>query len=193
MRSWLFSCVVFCLLLCSGCMVSEQIGEGNQDLTFHFDTDFNLILLFARSGILALLALWIYTAWGKKAGATVIALAVVGAAGWLFFQDFPSLNSYEVHVFQDGLVLNIPPDSQKQIPWDSIDTLELEGYEYMAIPMGNSTPFRSGTALELPDWETMQIKTTDGQTHMVNLKRLSIEQRQILAQAIVKRARLVAE
>jgi hypothetical protein len=66
MRSCRFLCVVFCLLLLSGCMVSEQIGEGKQDLTFHFDSDFNLIILFGRSGALGLLAFWIYTAWGTE-------------------------------------------------------------------------------------------------------------------------------
>jgi hypothetical protein len=183
----------FCLLCFSACMVSEQIGEGNEELTFHFDTDFNLYLLFGRSAAIAVLALWIFTSWKKSTVATIIAAVVFGAAVWLVIQDLPSLKSYEVHVLEGGLELNIPPDSQKRIHWNSIETLELEGFEYMAIPMAASTPFSPGSQLELPEWETMEIKTNDGQTHLLNLKRLSLEQRQILAQAIVKRAQLVSE
>jgi hypothetical protein len=96
-------------------------------------------------------------------------------------------------VLQDGLELDIPPDGEKQIGWSSIESLQLEGFEYMAVPMAASTPFRPGTQLELPEWETMELTQTDGQKHTVNLKRLSLEQRQILAQAIVKRAALVKE
>ena len=39
----------------------------------------------------------------------------------------------------------------------------------------------------------MEIKTTDGTIHTVNLKLLSIEQRQIMARAIIRRARLTEE
>jgi hypothetical protein len=174
-------------------MISEQSGQGNEELTFHFDTDFNLIILFGRSAAIATVALWIFNGWDKSTVATIVAVVVFGAAAWLFIKDFPSLKSYEVHVLEGGLELNIPPEPQKRIPWNSIETLELEGFEYMAIPMAASTPFSAGSQLELPDWETMEIKTNDGQTHLLNLKRLSIEQRQILAQAIVKRAQLVKE
>jgi hypothetical protein len=174
-------------------MISEQIGEKKEDLTFHFDSDFNLIVLFGRSGALAAVALWIYTAWGKKTGATIVALAVLVVAGGIFFKDFPTLKSYAVHVTQEGLDMNIPPDPQTRITWDSIETLELEGFEYMSVPVMTSTPFNPGTAIELPDWETMEITTKDGTIHTVNLKLLSIEQRQILAQAIVRRAGLVEE
>jgi hypothetical protein len=116
-----------------------------------------------------------------------------GAAGAIFFKDFPTLKSYAVQVSRDGLELNIPPEPQQRITWDSIETLELEGFEYMAIPMRTATPFSAGSALELPDWETMEITTTDGAIHTLNLKLLSIEQRQILAQAIIRRGGLVEE
>jgi hypothetical protein len=174
-------------------MVSEQIGQGNEDLTFHFDTDFNLIILFGRSAALAALGLWIYNAWKKSIFASLVAVAVLATAGWFFFRDYPSLKSYEVHVLEGGLELNIPPDPQKRIPWDSIETLELEGFEYMTISMGVSTPFSNAPQLELPEWETMEITAGGGQKHTVNLKRLSIEQRQILAGAIIKRAQLVEQ
>jgi hypothetical protein len=174
-------------------MVSEQIGEKKEDLTFHFDTDFNLILLFGRSGALAALALWIYTAWNKKTGASIVALVVLVAAGGIFFKDFITLKNYAVHVTQGGLDMTIPPDPQTRLTWDSIETLELEGFEYASVPVMSSTPFNPGSAIQLPDWETMEITTTDGTIHTLNLKLLSIEQRQIMAQAIIRRAQLIEE
>ena len=79
MRSRHLLGAVVCLLLFSACMVSEQIGQGNEELTFHFDTDFNLILLFGRSAAVAALALWIFNAWKKSTVAKVIAVVVFGA------------------------------------------------------------------------------------------------------------------
>ena len=47
--------------------------------------------------------------------------------------------------------------------------------------------------IELPDWKTMRITLTNGTTHTVKLSELSIEHRQIFAQALIKRAGLVKE
>jgi hypothetical protein len=50
-------------------------------------------------------------------------------------------------------------------------------------------PFRR--RLELPDWHSMRITVAGGATHDVDLKLLSLEQRQILWRAIARRANLV--
>ena len=199
MRSHRLPLVVPCFLFLTACMVSEQIGEEPQNLSFHFDTSFNQILLFGRSGALAAFAFWVYSAWGKRTGPTIIAIAVLGASGWLFARDYPSMKDYRVDVLEQGLQLNIPPDPEAFVPWDSIERLELAGYEWMHVPMpgGAGTPFAPPRAQyaweELPEWETMDIQVAGEGTYTLNLKPLSIEQRQILSRAIVKRANLIKE
>lgn len=199
MRSQGLLVSISCLLFFPACMISEQIGEMPQDLAFHFDTDFNRALLFGRSLLLAAFAFWVFRAWGKKAGAILVGTAVLITSGWIFFQDYPSLKGYRVEVVEDGLQLNIPPHPENFVPWSAIERMDLAGYEWMNIgtPGGaGANPFAPKANYawsELPEWETMDITTRDGEVHTVNLKRLSIEQRQILSQAIVKRARLVKE
>lgn len=186
------------LLLLSSCMVSEQIGEEPQNLAFHFDTDFNLYLLIGRSGILAAFAYWLFKSWGKSPVPMILGIASLAYAGFLFVQGYPSLKRYRVDVTEAGLTLNIPPDPETYIPWESIEHLELAGYEWMHVPTpGVSNPLGQKRAPyaweELPEWESMAITVAGQGTHTVNLKRLSIEQRQILSRAIVKRAHLIKE
>jgi hypothetical protein len=89
-RLLLFSCF---LLLLSGCMLSEQNGEPEgrgtyrapgRELTIRFDTLFNRILLFGRSGLITLLAFWFLSSWSKKADSGLGSLAL---AGWLIVHD----------------------------------------------------------------------------------------------------------
>jgi hypothetical protein len=180
----------------SGCMISEQIGRMPQDFTIHFDTDFNRILLFGRSVALAIFAFWLYNALGKKTGAIVAGVIVFGVAGWLFVKDFPALSKYRVEVQGEGLLLNIPPDPQAFIAWNTIETLELAGYEWATVPMpevmDRFMPKSDDAFTSLPDWEIMDI-TADGIRYHINLKKLSIEQRTILSRAIVHRGHLVQE
>jgi hypothetical protein len=72
--------------------------------------------------------------------------------------------------------------------------MELAGYEWASLGGGPIISQQSRTPyLELPEWETMDIILTGGQKHTVDLKLLSIEQRQILSKAIAKQANLVKE
>jgi hypothetical protein len=183
-------------------MVSEQIGEPagrgtfrapGRELTIHFDTLFNRILLFGRSGAAALLALWFLSSWSKKAG-SVIGLGLLAFAGWLVDRDYPTLTDYRIDVLDSALYLNIPPEPEKQIPWSSIEGMELAGHEWASLGGDHTIGRQSRTPyLELPEWETMDIILTGGQKHTVDLKLLSIEQRQILSKAIAKQANLVKE
>ena len=45
---------------------------------------------------------------------------------------------------------------------------------------------------ELPEWKTMEL-LADGETHLVMLDKLSVEQRQTLWRAIAKHAHLVKQ
>jgi hypothetical protein len=193
-----FVLALFLLLLVCGCMVSEQIGEPvghgrnrrpGDDVAVHFDTQFNRIILFGRSAVLVCLALWIFSAFGKSPGAVLVGVAVMGVAAWLFFKDYPTLTHYRVEVSQSGLYLNVPPDLDTEIPWNAIEELELEGFAYGSA-RADMTPGSSAT-IELPAWETMDITLSDGTKHRIVLVELSVEHREIFAQALVRRAGLV--
>ena len=166
-----------------------------REVTVHFDTLFNRILLFGRSGVVALLALWVLSSWSKKVG-SVVGLGLLALAGYLAHRDYPTLTDYRIDVMDSGLYLKIPPEPEKQIPWSSIAGMELAGHEWASLGGGRANALGQQNQipyLELPEWETMDIILTGGQKHTVDLKLLSIEQRQILSMAIVKQANLVGE
>ena len=200
------ACCLLALTALTGtsCLMSEQIGEpvgqgssrmAGEDVAIHFDTDFNRIVMFARSAALVGLALWIFSSWGMKPLPIFLGGAAIVAAGWLVVKDYPSLGGYRLEVAPEGLTLKVPPDLDTLIAWQSIEGLELEGFGYAKIGGGTQVmPFGQSQQLagvELPDWKTMRLTTTDGQTHTILLAELSIEHRQIFAKALIKRADLV--
>ena len=113
---------LFAWLLCafllsgSGCMISEQEGQDREDLTFYFDTEFNRIMLFARSGALGGVALWLFAGSKKNAVPILFGVAFLAAAAWLMIKDYPTLSRYRVQVLGEGLSLAIPPEEEKTLP-----------------------------------------------------------------------------
>ncbi len=199
----LFLACCLLALTAAGCLMSEQIGEPvgygtsrlpSKDVTIHFDTDFNRILIFGRSAVLLVIGLWIFSAWGLKPGPIIVGGALIGAAGWFVLKDYPSLKGYRLDVAAEGLTLKVPPDLDTLISWQSIEELELEGFAYGRIGGGTGRNFLGqvykSAGTELPDWKTMKLMA-GGQTHMIQLDELSIEHRQIFANALIKRAGLV--
>ena len=175
------------LLSSSGCMISEQEGQDREDLTFHFDTEFNRIILFARSGVLAAVAVWLFAGSKKNAVPILFGVVFLAAAAWLLIKDYPTLSRYRVQVLGEGLVLAIPPEEEKTLPWVAIEELYVEG-------MGSASEMPRDEferRLSLPDWHSMRITEAGGAVHEVDLKLLSVEQRQILWRAIARRANLV--
>jgi hypothetical protein len=168
-------------------MISEQIGQDREDLTFHFDTQFNRVVLFARSGALAAVALWLFAGAKKSAGSAVFGVLLLAAAAWLFVKDYPTLSRYRVQVLGEGLVLGIPPEEEMTVPWGAIEEMYVEGVGSASEVPKDEFERR----LSLPDWHSMRITVTGGATHDVDLKLLSVEQRQILWRAIARRASLV--
>ena len=131
--------------------------------------------------------MWLFA--GSKKNAVPILLGVVflGAGAWLMIQDYPTLSGYRVQVLGEGLTLAIPPEEEKTLPWDAIEEMYVEG-------MGSASEMPRDEferRLALPDWHSMRITVAGGTTHEVDLKLLSIEQRQILWRAIARRANLV--
>jgi len=175
------------LLSSSGCMISEQAGQDREDLTFHFDTGFNRIVLFARSGALGVVALWLFAGSKKNPVPILFGVVLLGAAAWLLIQDYPTLSRYQVRVLGEGLTLAIPPEEEKTLAWGAIEEMYVEGMG----SAGEVPRDEFERRLSLPDWHSMRITLAGGATHDVDLKLLSIEQRQILWRAIARRANLV--
>jgi hypothetical protein len=175
------------LLSLAGCMISEQRGQGNEELLFHFDTQFNRIMLFARSAALGLVAVWLFAGSRRKTGPIVCGVALAAAALGLFVKDHPRISRYRVEVLDEGLVLAIPPDAEKSFAWGAIEEIYIEGIG----PMSSRPKDAVAKLLELPEWHSMRITVAGGGQHQVDLKLLSMEQRQTLWRAIAKRANLV--
>lgn len=182
--AWLFC---LCLLTSFGCMISEQEGQDREDLTFRFDTGFNRMMLFGRSGALAVVAAWLFAGSKKNAVPVVFGIVFLGAAGWLLIRDYPTLSRYRVQVLGEGLTLSIPPEAEKTLPWGTIEEMYVEGVGSASEVPRDEFERR----LALPDWHSMSITVAGGATHDVDLKLLSVEQRQILWRAIARRAELV--
>jgi hypothetical protein len=175
------------LLFGTGCLISEQEGQGVEELAFHFDTDFNRIVLFARSAAIGIIALWVFAGSRKQTGTVLVGVAILVVALGLFFKDYPTLSRYSVQVLDEGLVLRIPPEEEKSFPWAAIEEMYVEGVGPASSPHGDAVT----KLLELPDWHTMRITLAGGETHLVDLKLLSVEQRQTLWRSIARRAQLV--
>lgn len=175
------------VLFGSGCMVSEQAGQGLEELAFHFDTEFNRIVLFGRSAAIAAVALWVLAGSRKNAAPIVVGVLLLAASLGLFFKDYPTLSGYSVEVLDEGLVLRIPPDEEKSFAWGAIEEMYIEGIG----PAGSRHGDAVTKLLELPEWHSMRLTVTGGATHELDLKPLSMEQRQTLWRAIARRAGLV--
>lgn len=178
--------LVFVMLAsASGCILSEQVGQGNEELVFHFDTELNRAMIFGRSVAVGLIGVWLLAGSRRNAGPVLLGLATVAGALGLMAMDYPKLKDYRVAVLVDGLHLTIPPEEEKYFPWASIDELYVEG---MGPADGGGDSH--GRLMQLPEWHTMEI-TAAGGKHRVDLKALSMEQRQILWKAIARYAGLV--
>lgn len=177
----------------AACLISEQQGEMPQDVAFHFSSDYNKAFVAGRTLALLLVAFW---AWNTERGSNskmltlLLGLPALTAAVWLGVRDWRVLSSYRIEVRPATLYLRIPPEPEKEVAWEAIETLGIKGFEWQR---GQKLPFggRADFWTQLPDWETMEIRAGGGQQYVVDLARLSIEQRQNLWRAIVQRARLI--
>jgi hypothetical protein len=167
-------------------MISEQVGQGNEELAFHFDTEFNRAMLFGRSAAIALIGIWVLAGSRRKAGPVIVGLGILAGAIVFFASDYPKLTGYRVEVLAQGLRLDIPPDEEKFFPWASIDEMYIEGVGPAETRRGDAF----AQMLELPDWQSMEITATGG-VHRVDLAALSMEQRQTLWKAVARYGGLV--
>jgi hypothetical protein len=179
--------LVLGLALSSGCLMAEQVGQGKEELVFHFDSEFNRILLFGRSAALVVVGLWVFSGSRRKALPVAVGSGMLVAALVLFVLGYSRLSRYRVEVADEGLLLRIPPTGEKSIAWGSIEEMYIEGVGPVRAMGGD--PFTA--LLDLPEWHFMRLTVAGGASHDVDLRLLSVEQRQNLWKAIARRARLV--
>ena len=189
-------------LLAVGCMVSDQKGQlvpdGNPrywnqklgEVSFDFDSTWNRGAVFGRSVALGLLALWIFAAerGGKKVLSLFLGLPLLGLAGFLLYQDLPTLLHYRIAALESGLVIEIPPDTSVDAGWNAVESLSVTGWE---IKRGAQGPLGKNPFTDVPEWETMDVRLAGGELVTIDLRRLSWEQRQSVWKAIAVRAGLV--
>lgn len=183
-------------------MISDQKGQlvpdGNPrywdqklgEVSFDFDSTWNRGAVFGRSGALVLLALAILAAerGGKKALSLFVGVPLVVLAGYLLYQDLPTLLHYRIAALESGLVIEIPPDTSVDAGWDAVESLSVTGWE---MKRGAPGPLGKNPFTDVPEWEAMDLRLAGGELVTVDLKRLSWEQRQSVWKAIAVRAALV--
>jgi hypothetical protein len=207
---WIVVLVVVSSTVLAGCVISEQTGQMPQklpgfgsgysapeDITYHFDSGFNWAMVLGRSLLILLVAGWLFFSVGGalSRGVAVVLLVI---AGWLAYQGLMTVARYRLEVDIDhGVRFTVPPAATVDIPFDTIDSLEVSGYEWQR---GQTTPgFGPGAQpttvpfTELPAWRSMTIVTKDGRSLDVDVERLSVEQRQGLLNAIVRFGGLIEE
>jgi hypothetical protein len=207
---WVIALCLLGAMALVGCMISDQTGQMPQKLpgfgsgfsapeniAYHFDSGFNWGIVLGRSGLLLIVALWLYF---SVAGTVprVVAAVVLAVAAWLLYQGLVNLTGYRVEVRVDsGLYVSVPPADPMDIPWGTIETLEVSGFEWMRAQVqpgfGPNPVARKLAFTELPDWRSMSFVLTDGRTLDLDVERLSIEQRQSLLNAIVRYGQLAEE
>lgn len=197
MRRVILLLLLFLVLGLNGCLISEQVGERTHvnspppdELTFHFDTLYNKIMLFGRSGALLLVGLWAFSSSGKGGGKTtglIIVVAALAGSGWLLKTGWSTVFDYRIEVRNEGLELRIPSQPQQDIGWREIEGIEGEGKATdVSIPGGGG----GHTLKWATQWESLTITLDDGRTRNVDLRPLSVEQRGILWRAIARKASL---
>ncbi len=207
---WVIALALLASAVLAGCMISDQTGQMPQkmpgfgsgytapeDVAYHFDSGFNWGVVLGRSGLLLIVALWLYF---SVAGTIprVLAAVLLGVAAWLLYQGLVTVTGYRVEVrINSGLYVSVPPADPMDIPWGTIETLDVSGFEWQRAQVSPGFgPNPQATKLaftELPDWRTMSFVLTDGRSLVLDVERLSIEQRQSLLNAIVKYGQLADE
>lgn len=195
-------------LLGAGCLISEQAGvllpDGPQgdgrlgEISLHFDSTYNRALVYGRSALLVMLALFVFAlergTW-KKTLSALIGVPVLAASGWLVTRDLPTLQGYRVQILASGLFVRIPPGAERKFAWDEIEAMTVHGQEYPRLGSRAGRPLKDDGLwkLGIAEWKTADLKLTRGETSVIDLTRLSIEHRQTLFLTIAKRAGLVEQ
>jgi len=179
MRRWP-SCALF--LLFAGCAISTMDGHPDSEVTFHFDRSVNHLLMWGRTAGIALLGGWVMStasSRGSRLVPTVIGLGIIAVGLYGLLHELPLISSYRIDVRDSAVTLHIPPDLQRRIEWPEIESVYVEGFE------------RDLGSLKTQDWKTMTLTLVGGDELLVNLERLSIEQRRGVFMSIVRHAQMV--
>ena len=178
-------------LLLSGCMVSSQEGERSHvnspapdQITYHFDSTYNKLVLVGRSAVVAILGFWVAGLPKRESRALAMGLIAVPAcavAAWIVLDGLVTIDEYRIDVTLSALHVTVPPEEEHVFTWEEIEGLYVEGTEYVL-----------GTGIDkYADYETMELYLAGDERFLVDLSRLSVEQRGSLWRVVVKRAKLV--
>jgi len=187
--------VLFAISLSTGCLVSEQMGERThvnspapEEISFHFDSAFNKVLVFGRSAALLAVALWVFSLRKGPSGVIPIILAAAFAitSVSLLWLGWTKMRDYRIDVRRDHLHLMIPGEPELRVDWSEIEEIKVEG---MALNVDMVGPGMEWA----PQWEDLKIVQSGGEVHDVDLRPLSVEQRGTFWRAIVSKAQLSGE
>ncbi len=177
-------------LLLGGCLMSEQDGVYPEDVTFHFLSLFNVVILLVRVAVVAACAWFAVKLVRLGPVKQLPMLLAVGGIGlwfaWLLLGGAASAVSYRISVEQDGLHVSRPLRKDADVPWERIWMVYVEGINWTAQ---TGTTSRSLLPEGYDELHEMTIYTYDGD-HVIDLERLSPEQRSNLFDAISGQAQL---
>jgi hypothetical protein len=193
MRGKILLLVPFLILCSAACLISTQEGERThinapypEGMAFHFDTEFNKFLLIGRSTVLLLIPVWLWRTQNRIQSNTlpvVITVIALAGSGWLFMAGWTKALHYRLEINPASLTMNIPPDPAREIAWNDIESIYVEGAALNVDMVGGGLEWA-------PEWEDLSITLGDGQTVPVDLRPLSFEQRGNFWRAIVRNAGL---
>lgn len=189
------------LLPLSGCLLAEQVGElPKDDISFHCHTGFNQGVVVARSLAIGIVAAWIAAATRNKQIALAVALPLGAIAAWLLASGYREVDGFRIAVTPEALLLG-GGEAARTIAWDTVeemrlhtksdvDTLSLRyrGAE-VNVPLGAPLGQAPAGFERMEQIERLELIVA-GEPVVVDVARLSREQRHFLYQAIVQKASL---
>lgn len=170
--------------------MSEQDGVYPKDVTFHFVSFFNIVILLVRVVVVAACAWFVVKLVRLGPVKQLPMLLVVGGIGlwfvWLLLGGTASLLTYHIAVEQEGLRVSRPLRKGVDLPWDRIWMVYVEGINWTAE---SGTTSRSLLPEGYDELHEMTIYAI-GDEYVIDLERLSPEQRSNLFDAISGQAQL---
>ena len=195
MRRLMIPVLLIMVLGLTGCLISTQLGERTgfdspypDEMEFHFDTLFNKFILFGRSATLVLFAYWVLLGRRRADFNSIfwaIAVAALVGCGWLLYSDLPTVFNYRIEIRKSQLLLTIPWQPKQVIPWGDIESIHAGEKEWKVQYGLVEKGFTWDTA-----WEGMTLTLRDGETHEIDLRPLSVEQRGIVWTMIGRKAHM---
>lgn len=183
--------IVLGILLCA-CLVAEQDADypKRRTATIHLDTGYNLAMVVGRSLAIAVVGLWFASLPRDRRAKLAIGGVVLAGAGLLLWQGMTRVKGYRIEVTDATLEIQIPHAEPVSLPWKTIDGIELRGFRKGEEPPDTKFGPHTESLTDNPYWESLEITTSDGGSYLLNLKPLTMTNREILWRLIASHAQL---